>query len=41
MYIKENLQIILITYNRKNYLQRTFDQIFADNSPIKGFDITI
>jgi len=41
MGIQDKLEIILITYNRKNYLQRTFDQIFADNSPIKNFDITI
>jgi len=41
MSIQDKLGIILITYNRKNYLQRTFDQIFADNSPIKNFDITI
>lgn len=41
MNIKENLQIILITYNRRKYLQRTFDQIFAENSPVKDFDITI
>ncbi|MEA4967872.1 MAG: glycosyltransferase family 2 protein [Bacteroidaceae bacterium] len=41
MNIQNKLEIILITYNRKNYLQRTFDQIFADNSPIKNFNITI
>jgi len=41
MNLINSLQIFLITYNRKKYLQRTFDQIFADNSPIKDFDITI
>lgn len=41
MNIKENLQIILITYNRKKYLQQTFEQIFANNSPIRDFAITI
>lgn len=41
MNIKEILQVILITYNRKKYLQRTFNQIFANDSPIKNFDITI
>ena len=39
--MKDKLQIVLITYNRKKYLQRTFDQIFAKDSPIKDYDITI
>ena len=41
MNLKDNLEIILITYNRKQYLMETFDQIFADNSPIKDLQITI
>lgn len=41
MTIKNNLQIILITYNRKDKLENTFKQIFAKNSPIRDFDITI
>lgn len=41
MSIKDKLDIVLITYNRRYCLQRTLDQIFADNSPIKDFDITI
>lgn len=41
MILKDNLEIILITYNRKNELQKTFDQIFANNSPIKDLQITI
>ncbi|MDR2457056.1 MAG: glycosyltransferase [Clostridiales Family XIII bacterium] len=39
--LKDILEIFLITHNRKTYLQKTFNQIFADNSPIKNFDITI
>ncbi len=39
--IKDKLQIFLITYNRKSYLKRTFEQIFAENSPIRDFDIII
>lgn len=39
--LKDKLQIILITYNRANLLERTFKQIFAEKSPIKDFDITI
>lgn len=39
--MKDKLQIYLITYNRKQKLQQTFEKIFADDSPIKNFDITI
>lgn len=39
--LKDKLQIILITYNRIDYLKRTFNQIFAEDSPIKDFDITV
>ena len=41
MNLIDKLQIYLITYNRKNYLQRTFEQILAEDSPIKNFDITV
>ncbi len=41
MNLKDKLDIVLITYNRKNCLQKTFEQIFAKNSPIKDFKITI
>ena len=39
--LNDKLQIILITYNRKEYLKRTFDYILAESSPIKDFDITV
>lgn len=39
--LKNKLEIILITYNRKDYLQNTFNQIFADNSPISDYPIRI
>ena len=39
--MKNKLKIMLITYNRAYYLERTLKQILADNSPIKDFDITI
>lgn len=39
--LKNKLQIVLITYNRKPALESTFKQIFAETSPIKNFDITI
>ena len=38
---KDKLQIYLITYNRANCLENTFKQIFAQDSPIKDFDITV
>ncbi|MDD3594281.1 MAG: glycosyltransferase family 2 protein [Candidatus Gastranaerophilales bacterium] len=41
MSYKEELEVILITYNREKYLQKTFEQIFADDSPIKYLPITI
>lgn len=39
--VKDKLQIYLITNNREVELKKTFEQIFANNSPIKDFDITI
>lgn len=41
MNLKDILEIILVTYNRKKYLQHTLEQLFAENSPIKNCDITI
>ncbi|MDD2967121.1 MAG: glycosyltransferase family 2 protein [Desulfovibrionaceae bacterium] len=41
MNLKDTLEIFIITYNRKPYLQKTFDQIFSENSPIKDLKITI
>lgn len=35
------LEIILVTYNRRRHLQNTFNQIFAENSPIRNLSITI
>ena len=39
--LKNKIQIFLITYNRLNYLKRTFEQILADNSPINDTTITV
>ena len=41
MGIKDKLEIVLITYNRCDCLKSTLDEIFADNSPVRDFDITI
>lgn len=38
---KDILEIILITYNRSEKLEATFRQIFAEDSPIRDFDIKI
>ncbi len=39
--LKERLQISIITYNRCDYLARTLECFFADNSPIKDFDLLV
>jgi len=39
--IKDDLEIILVTYNRKPYLKRTLEQLFSESSPVKDFQITI
>jgi glycosyltransferase involved in cell wall biosynthesis len=39
--VKSILEINIVTYNRKEALQKSFEQIFKDSSPIRNFDITI
>lgn len=39
--MRNKLEIILITYNRKEHLQETLRAILAENSPIRELDITI
>lgn len=41
MNLKQKLEIILITYNRKECLEKTLKQLLASKSPIKNLDITI
>lgn len=41
MSVKDKLQIILITYNREKYVEKTFEQLFCDESPIKDYDILV
>lgn len=41
MELQDKLEIFFITYNRKQYLKKTFDQIFSKASPIKILPITI
>ena len=35
------LEIFIITYNRREKLQKTLNQIFDINSPVRNFDIKI
>ena len=39
--LNDILEIILITYNRKDYLENTLQQILASNSPLCNLDITV
>ena len=41
MDLKEKIDIILITYNRKELLGKTLEQIFAPESTIRDFEITV
>lgn len=38
---KDDLEIILFTYNRKKFLQKTMEQLLGPDSPIKDCKITI
>lgn len=40
-YLKNKLDIFLVTYNRTGDLENTLKQIFAVDSPIKNLDVTI
>lgn len=35
------LEIFLITYNRRDYLEVTLNKIFSENSPLKKYTINI
>ncbi len=39
--LNEKLEIFIVTYNRKKYLQETLDQLLSAESPIKNLDITV
>ena len=40
-FLKDKLEVILITYGRSNSLKRTLESIFDVNSPIKDIKITV
>lgn len=37
----QNIDIFIITYNRKKYIERTLNLLFAEDSPIKDWAITV
>lgn len=39
--LKDTLEIILITYNRKPFLQNTFKQLLAETSPVRDLNILV
>ncbi|MDD7416115.1 MAG: glycosyltransferase family 2 protein, partial [Spirochaetales bacterium] len=39
--MKQNIDIIIITYNRLKFIKRTLDFLFAKTSPIREFEMTI
>ncbi len=39
--LKGKLQIILITFNRAEWLKNTLNSVLSENSPVKDFDITV
>ncbi len=39
--LKNKLEIVLVTYNRKESLKDTFEQIFSFNSPVKDLKVTV
>lgn len=41
MKLKDTLEVILVTYNRKKYLKHTLEQLFDEKSPVKDLDFTI
>ncbi|MBR1714910.1 MAG: glycosyltransferase family 2 protein [Treponema sp.] len=39
--MKQNIDIIIITYNRLKFIKRTLDSVFAESSPIRDYEMTI
>ncbi len=40
-FLQENLEVILITYNRKFFLENTLNALFTENSPVKNLSVKI
>ena len=41
MRVRDRLQIILITYNRAKFVQRTFERFFYEGSPVYDYDFLV
>ncbi len=41
MTIQDKLQIVLVTYNRRHFLERTLQQLLDEKSPVRDFSITV
>ena len=41
MTLNEKLEIILITYNRAEFVKRTFEQFFYEGSPVADIDFIV
>ena len=41
MTIQDKLQIIIVTYNRRHFLERTLQQLLDEKSPVRDFSITV
>ena len=39
--MEQNIDIIIITYNRFKYIKRTLGYLFDENSPIKDYEMTV
>ncbi len=40
-YLKDKLDIVMITWNRQKYLSKMLDGVFAENSPVRECSVTI
>lgn len=39
--MNQNIDIIIITYNRLKFIKRTLDSVFAESSPVRDYEITV
>ena len=39
--MQQNIDIIIITYNRLKFIKRTLSELFSDTSPVRDYEITV
>ena len=39
--VSKKLQIVIVTYNRSQYLERTLNTLFDKDSPVKDVDVLV